>query len=129
MTADFQQFYGLRLEDVWTGELPVRDVLHRIPGLLSTPYSRFRARYYDEHPPEAREDGPDSDIPGWLGWDGNSPYLVALVNVMLSMAAGKKKPTLLKFPSSKTSKRAQPRTVAEFMKAVRGGALHGQDHG
>lgn len=117
------------MEDVWTGAMPVLDVLHRIPGLLTVPYSRFRAAYFEAHPPEDRGGDSGSDVPGWLGWDGNTSYLVTLINVVISAVGGKKsKGSLLKYPSSR-SQQAQPRTIAEFIQAARRNGLHVQDHG
>lgn len=108
------------------GRIPVGDVLRRIPGLLTVPYSRFRAKRFEDHPPNGS--GASSE-PGWLGFGTDTSYAVTIANLLITAVGGKKaKRSLLKFPHTGGG-RKQPRTIAEFVVAARGAGLNVQDHG
>lgn len=112
LIADFQQFYGLQLEDLWTGDIAPARVLVRIQGLHTEPYSRFRSAWYTDHPPKLGDGAPP-----WLGFTQEAGLLTALLNFTMQKAAGKKKLNprdLVKTPADQKPKTKVFRTIAEF---------------
>lgn len=72
--ADFRQFYGLRLADVWTGALGIREVILLSGQLLSIPDSRYLAEL---------EGGPQ-----FSGWDHDRALLADIRDLLLAIASG-----------------------------------------
>lgn len=116
MTADFQQFYGLDLEGVWTGSLTGRRTLKLIHGLYSEIESRFRAAVLRDHPP-----APSNEPPGWKGWTPEASALVLLANLKIAELSKHKprKSELLSSPGEAV-KRHKPKTISDFAGEFRG---------
>ncbi|WP_159794451.1 hypothetical protein [Puerhibacterium puerhi] len=113
LVADFQQFYGLRLEQMWAGHLEPREVLVRIHGLMTEPWSRFRAAHLRDNPPDVT--GGDG-VPSWLGWTPSTQYLVTVANLLITKWGGKKaKPSLLKTPAD-GRRVIRPKSIQELLK-------------
>ncbi len=111
LTADFQQFYGLDIEGMWSGVLTPGRVLLLIQGLLSEVHSRLRGSYLRDNPPVA-----GNGIPSWKDWTFESSALAMLANLKiaeLSKNGKPKKSDLLRTPGESVKRRA-PKTVADF---------------
>lgn len=114
LTADFRQFYNTRFDDYWDGLLTGGELADLVQGLLTVPYSRYRAEFFEKHPPKAPEvsDG----RPGWMGWQPRDFRETAYWNYMLT-ANGMKKSGLLKTPDAE-KKLVIPKTTADFLKLL-----------
>lgn len=111
LTADFQQFYGLAIDDMWGGVLPPHRVLTLIQGLYTEVESRFRAAVLRDHPPK-----PSNEPPGWKGWTPEASALTALTNLKIAEMSKNGKPRksdLLRTPGEAV-KRHAPKTVSDF---------------
>lgn len=109
--ADFREFYGINLSDVWRGMLSVREVFILSEQLETKPESRYRA---------ALLGGPQ-----FIGW-GTDRYLTADVrDMLLALLAGYGKQALTEddwWPRPTDSRRNQKSTevgtLADFDEAA-----------
>lgn len=103
--ADFQQFYGINLEDLWTGGLSPRRALILSGHLLDIPDSRYAAI--------------DRGGRQFLGW-GTDRYLAAENHDLLVLLAnmwGAKFGQEQVWPRPKATVKEKPvGTIAEFRK-------------
>lgn len=74
LEADFRQFYGLRLADVFRGLLSPRDAIVLAGQLGTIPYSRFRARALG--------------VDGLMGWSRTEDLLADAIDAIQSAAVG-----------------------------------------
>ncbi|MFD5864354.1 hypothetical protein ACFWGP_05345 [Agromyces sp. NPDC127015] len=109
LTADLDQFHGIRVDDVWAGRVSARHVLTLAGQLLRNPQSRFRAdRLGDDR---------------WIGWTLESSALAGIHDVLLGIGyalAQKQMPAdaFFKRPTTPFVEQAEPNlfapTIAEF---------------
>ena len=111
LRADLAQFYGLNVDDVWTGDLSVRHVIVLTEHLMLNPHSRVYA---------IRGGSPELQ-----GWDAATVVAVRTHNLIVSLLqglSGKKDPEMfIDYPGAEEHENTilQPATLADLV----GGAL------